>query len=205
LDRPVPAALIARLEKAAMRRPLAFLGALAETRPKTRAVGFHWLARAIAKQSRLSRLSGRNASARRSIFLPSLGGRGTSGAVPAVKVLEQPLSLPDRKPGDAWVGSVDLTLSVDLPPATRRLDFEIVSNGRHHLRLRALVLNRGRREKLLRFKFPLSLSPLEGELILTAVPSRRFNTGVPPELADRYGAAPFALIRFHAARSRDPR
>jgi hypothetical protein len=58
------------------------------------------------------------------------------------------------------------------------------------------VRNRGRRERLLRFKFPLSLLAGDGEPVLTATASRRFNVGAPVELIDRYGALPFRLVRL---------
>jgi hypothetical protein len=205
LDRHVPEQMLARLERRAIRRPMALLGALAETRPKTDAIGFFWATRAIAKQSRLLRLHRSGSAGRRRVVLPWLFSGGGAGQAGGFRAFEQPLALPDRKPGEAWAGSIDLTLSVELPPAARRVDFEIVSNGKHHLRLRALVRNGGRRERLLRFKFLLSLSPGDGEPILAAAASRRFNTGVPAELIEQYGALPFSLVRFSAMASRHER
>jgi hypothetical protein len=199
LGRPVPEALLSRLEASALRRPLALFGALAETRPKARTLGFFWLMRAVAKQSRLLRPHWRNRTRRR-VVLPSLF---SGGDVPATgsRVTEQPLALPDRETGGAWAGSIDLVLSVSLPPITRRVDFEIVAGGRHKLRLRAVVLDRGRRERLLRFKFSLALAPDDGEPVLTATASRRFNAGAPADMIERYQALPFALVRFRAVRA----
>jgi hypothetical protein len=116
-------------------------------------------------------------------------------------VIEQPLALPDRETGSAWAGSIDLTLSVALPAITRRIDFEIVAGDRHKLRLRAIVFDRGRRERLLRFKFALALTPDDGEPVLTATASRRFNAGAPADMVEHYQALPFALVRFRAVRT----
>jgi hypothetical protein len=206
LDRPVPEAMLSRLETHAFRRPLAMFGALSESRPKTGKVGFFWLTRAIAKQSRLLRLwRSKSSAGRRRVVLPSpLGGGDVVPGGP--KALAQPLALPDRKPGEAWSGSIDLSLAVELPAVARRVDFEIISKRKHHLRLRALVRNRGRRVRLLRFKFSLSLLAEDGEPVLTATESRRFNAGAPAELIERYGALPFSLVRFKATPSqRRPR
>jgi hypothetical protein len=198
LGRPVPEALLSRLEARALRRPLALFGALAETRPKAPTLGFFWLTRAVAKQSRLLRPYWRNRTRRR-VVLPSLFSGGDVGA-PGSRVIEQPLALPDRETGSAWAGSIDLTLSVALPAVTRRVDFEIVAGDRHKLRLRAVVLDRGRRERSLRFKFRLALAPDDGEPVLTATASRRFNAGAPADMIERYQALPFALVRFRAVR-----
>ncbi|MEP9389177.1 nucleotidyltransferase family protein [Mesorhizobium sp. KR9-304] len=200
LERPVPESVIVSLEKKAARRPVSLLAALAETRPKTDRIGFFWLARAVAKQSRLMRTYRRRFSGdRRRVVLPSLltGGSVTASGA---KVLEEPLVLPDRKPGEAWRGSLDITVSVDLPPASRRIDFELNSHGRHHARLRAIVLNRGRRERLLRFNVPVELAPDDTAPVLVAAASRIFNANAPQALVERYAATPFRVVRLRTRR-----
>jgi hypothetical protein len=54
---------------------------------------------------------------------------------------------------------------------------------------------------LLRFKFSLALAPDDGEPVLTATASRRFNAGAPADMIERYQALPFALVRFRAVRA----
>lgn len=197
LGRNVPPLLLSRIEASALRRPLALIGALAETRPKSRTLGLFWVTRAVAKQSRLLRRYWQSPTRRR-VVLPSPFGRADL-PVAGARVTDQPLSLPDRQTGKAWAGSIDLTLSLALPAVTRRVDFEIVAGNRHKLRLRAVVFDRGPRERLLRFKFPLALAPDDGEPVLTATPSRRFNSNAPADLTERYRALPFSLVRFRAS------
>lgn len=195
LLRPVPESVVAQLEQAAARRPVALLGALAETRPKTGRIGFFWLARAVAKQSRLLRTHRKRATGeRKPVIWPSLIAGHAS--VPAgTNVLEAPLALADRAPGEAWRGRLDLTVSAELPPAARRVDFELNSQDRNHARLRAVVLNRGRRETLLRFNVPIELAPDDSAPVLVAV-GRGFNSNVPQAMIDRYGATPFRIVRL---------
>lgn len=201
LQRPVPDTVLASLEKGAVRRPVALLAALAETRPKTDRIGFFWLARAVAKQNRLLRTYKKRFSGkRRHVVLPSLLA-GSSEAASDAKVLEEPLVLPDRAPGEAWRGNLDITVSVDLPPASRRVDFELNSQSRHHARLRAIVLNRGRRERLFRFNVPVELTPEDTTPVLTAAASRRFNANAPQAMIDRYGATPFRVVRLRTKKS----
>lgn len=198
LHRAVPDALLDNMEREAIRRPVSLLAALAETRPKTDKVGFFWLARALAKQRRLLKSHYRPASGRRrSVVLPSLlvaAGSETKGP----RTLEAPLVLPGRAAGEPWRGNLDITIAVDLPAATRRIDFELNSKQRHHARLRAVVLNKGRREKLFRFNVFVQLEAEETAPILMAAASRGFNDNAPSAMIDRYGATPFRLLRLRA-------
>jgi hypothetical protein len=199
LERPVPGPLLARLERTAARRPFAFLAALAETRPKTSRIGLFWIVRALAKQRRLMR--SRPSAPHSPIVLPSAATRNRrAGAAPSV--LSHPFSVPGRRQGQPWNGTIDLTISVELPPASRRIDLEVNSSDRHFARLRAVVLNRGKREKILRFKVPLVLGPQDSSLVLVAAASRSFNDGVPQRMIDQYGPIPFRLIHFASTRSR---
>ena len=198
LERPIPSPLLARLERTAARRPLAFLAALAETRPKTSHIGLFWIVRAFAKQRRL--LRSRPSAPHSRIVLPSPAPRNRrAGAAPSV--LSQAFSVPGRRQGQPWNGTIDLTISVELPPASRRIDLEVNSPDRHFARLRAVVLNRGKREKILRFKVPLVLGPQDSSLVLAAAPSRSFNDGVPQRMIDQYGPTPFRLIHCASTRS----
>ncbi|HLL80193.1 MAG TPA: hypothetical protein VKT25_11875, partial [Ktedonobacteraceae bacterium] len=92
----------------------------------------------------------------------------------------------------------DLAISVELPAVLRRLDFEVNSNVRHHIRLMALVRNKGRREGRLRFRFPIDLSPEDTKLVLSAAASRSLDVNAPQETMDRYGAIPFKLVHLRA-------
>jgi hypothetical protein len=199
LERTVPVATLRKFEKDAIRRPSSLLAALAETRPKARKIGVFWLLRAVAKQGRLLRTH-RRSSDRRRVILPSpLAFRRP--AATGVKFLQQPLELPDRAPGEAWSGSLDVTICVDLPSSSRRADFEINSKMKHHVRLRAVVLDRGKRDRLVRFKFPLSVTSDESTPVLAAVASRSFNAGASQELIDRYGARPFEIVTMKTKKS----
>lgn len=199
LGRSVPAATLRTFENNAIRRPSALLATLAETRPKAKRIGLHWVLRAVAKQGRLLRSHGGKPD-RRHVVLPSpLLVRGKSPAGP--KVLEHALNLPDRIRDHAWQGFIDITICVDLPPSSRRADFEVNSQRTHHLRLRAILVNRGSRDRLVRFRFPLTLAPEDATPVLSAVASRSFNTGVSQDLIDRYGARPFEIVAFKAKKS----
>ena len=119
--------------------------------------------------------------------------------------LKQALPLPGRQQGQSWSGTIDLTILVELPPASRRIDFEVNSHDRHLARLRAVVLNRGARDKLLRFRLPIVLAPNDNSLVLAAAASRSFNSDAPADMIDRYGAAPFRIVRFRSKPSGDGR
>lgn len=192
LQRPVPAALIERLETDALRKPLALAARLAETRPKSDGFGLAWTMRLLAKQTRLRR-GRKNKVHDFPTFRPSWL-RPRKGKEPGPGALHHPLPVTGRDPEKAWTGTIDLTLLVDLPPVKRRVEFEINSDNRHVARLRARVTNRGRRTRAFRFKFPLTLRPGEGGIVLAAAPARVFNSDVPPALLERYDALPFRLV-----------
>jgi hypothetical protein len=180
----------------AARRPLASLAALAETRPKTNYSAF-WLIRALSKLHRARR--GRPAPS--PIVLPLLSGARKSEAF-GLSVFEQDLTVSDRQEGQTWKGILDLTISVQLPPASRRIDFEVNSRVRHLARLRSIGLKRGQREKTLRFKVPLVLEPQDSSIVLAAAPSRSFNDPAPKHLVDKYGPVPFRLVHLSSSRSK---
>jgi len=201
LERSVPGPLLARLGRTAARRPFASLAALAETRPKTDGLGLFWFVRALSKQSRLLRSRPSAPHSRIVVAMPGLRGRA-HGSGPMV--LSQTLPVPDRETGRPWRGTIDLTISVELPAATRRVDFEVNSSDRHLARLRAVVLNRGKRNKLVRFRVPLVLEPQDDAPILTAAASRSFNEAVPQDMMDQYGPTPFRMVRFSSKKSKKP-
>jgi hypothetical protein len=191
LQRPVPESLIARLESRALREPLALAAKLAEARPKSGRIGLAWMMRLVAKQSRLwrgRRKKGYDFPTFRPSWLPPRGSNSAS-----VSALQHALPLPDREPRQAWSGVLDLTVLVELPAVKRRVEFEINSKGRHVARLRARVVNRGRRMRAFRFKFPVTLREGEDSIVLTAAPARVFNSDVPAKLLERYDALPFKL------------
>lgn len=194
LQRPLPESLIARLESHALRAPLALAAKLAEAKPKTHRIGLSWMMRLVAKQSRLWR--GRKDKAYDfPTFRPSwLPRRSRNGA--SVSALQHELRLPDREPQQAWNGLLDLTVLVELPAVKRRVEFEINSDERHLARLRARVINCGRRTRAFRFKFAISLQAGENGAVLTAAPARVFNSDVPAKLLERYDALPFKLVDF---------
>jgi Uncharacterised nucleotidyltransferase len=197
LQRPLPESLIARLESHAIRAPLALAAKLAETAPKTDRIGLSWMMRLVAKQSRLWRARRKKAydfPTYRPSWLP---GRKRKDA--GVSALQHELSLPDREPQKAWSGLFDLTVRVELPAVKRRVEFEINSEDRHLARLRARVINRGRRTRAFRFKFAISLQAEESGIILTAAPARVFNNDVPAQLLERYDALPFRLVDVQIA------
>ena len=192
LERPVPVEILERMVRASGRRPFALVASIAESRPKSRAPGFFWFVRAWAKQGRLFSAY-RKTRKRRKILLASIfPARRAAGQAP--KGLELKLELRDRNPGEAWTGTIDITLLADLPEASRRVDFEVNTRDCHHLRLRALVRNRARRELPLRFRFPLSLSPHDIDPVIAAAPSRSFNSDAPQDIRDRYRAVEFRIL-----------
>jgi hypothetical protein len=197
LQRPVPESLIARLERSALRKPLALAAKLAEAKPKSDHIGLAWMMRLAAKQSRLWR--GRKKKTfdfptfRPSWLPPRRGDRAS------VSALQHALPLLDREPQQAWNGVLDLTILVELPAVKRRIEFEVNSKERHVARLRARVVNRGRRTRAFRFKFPITLSEGENGIVLTAAPARVFNSDVPTKLLERYDALPFKLVDLRVA------
>lgn len=197
LQRPVPASLLERLGEATARRPLALLASLSEMRPKSRRIGPFWIVRALAKQSRL--LRGRAARSRSKTVLPSpVFGRVARSAGPLV--LKQSLPVSDRRPGQTWNGTIDITMLVALPAASRRVDFEVNTEARHLARLRAVVLNRGPRERMLRFQVPIQLTPDEEPPVLVAAASRSFNSDASAQMTDRYGVVPFRIVKLRSRR-----
>jgi hypothetical protein len=190
LQRSVPDSVLRNLERAARRNPLALIAAFSKRRSGGGAIRMVRLAFAAAARDRLI-------NSRPRIVFPS-PFRCRAQAIPGVSALEQPLRLSGRREGEAWNGTFDLAISVELPPVLRRLDFEVNSNVRHHVRLMALVRNKGKRERPLRFRFPISLSPEDTRLVLTAAASRSFDANAPRETMDRYGAVPFKLVHLRA-------
>lgn len=195
LERAVPGSLIARFRRAAAKRPLVSLAALAETRPKT-TYGMFWLIRGLSKLRRIPR----SRPSRSPIFLPRIGSGKKSGAIEA-PVFEQALPVSGWQEGENWTGILDLTISVQVPAASRRIDFEVNSHFRHLARLRSIVLKRGPREKIVRFRVPVVLEPQDISISLVAAPSRSFNDPVSQHLVDKYGPVPFRLIHFAASKS----
>jgi Uncharacterised nucleotidyltransferase len=200
LERPVPAAILVRLMHEARRHPIALFAAIAETSPKARAFGIHPVARLLAKQSRLIGVYRKKAKRQRLVLASILPARrGTAEQPdPLENVLEQDLQLPDRRQGEAWTGTIDMTLLAALPAASRRVDFEINTKNRHHLRLRGLVRNRGPRQCRLRFRFSLSLASDEINPVIAAAPSRSFNSDATQQMLDRYRAVKFRVLSLTA-------
>jgi hypothetical protein len=195
LGRPVPGPVLRRLEAGAAARPLVLLAAVSETRPKSRTLGLAWLARAVSKQCRLFRAHRRRS--RNPVVLPrlSLARRMIDGREKAV---EQVLDLPLRQESEAWHGIVEVAIAVDRSDVRRRVEFEVNLRDRHLVRLRGLLFRGGHGERVLRFRFPITLAAGESSPRLVAVPSRRFNSDAPAALLDRYGPKPFALLDFRA-------
>jgi len=188
LERPIPSPVIGWLEKRAIRRPLALVAA--SSRPwriisAARIFG-HMLAAAG---------QGRYFGSRRRVVFPSPFRNGAEFDLGAAS-LERDLPLPERKPATAWSGVLDLAISVDLPPVPRRLDFEVNSTCRHLVRLTALVRNKGRRRRPLRFRFPIRLAPEERRLVLVAAACRDIGSDARQDEIERYGAMPFRLLRL---------
>ena len=190
LERPVPDSVLRNLERGAGRHPSAVIAALPKTRPGGGPM--HRVRLAIA-----GALRGRLFSSRPSIVFPS-PFRSRVQPASGAGALEQDLPLPERRPGVTWRGTLDLAISVELPAMLRRLDFEVNSNVRHHIRLMALVRNKGRRERPLRFRFPIDLSPEDTRLVLSAAACRSLDANAPQETMDRYGAIPFKLVHLRA-------
>lgn len=196
LERPVPRPLVARFRTKAAHRPFASLAALAETRPKT-GYGAFWLIRGLSKLHRV-----RRSRSSRSPTILAIPGRGRTHETRGLPVFEQELAIAGRQEGQRWEGTLDLTISVLLPREWRRIDFEVNSGVRHLARLRAMGTKLGRRDRIMRFKVPLLLEPEDVPVVLAAAPSRSFNDPAPQHLIDKYGPAPFRLIRSAASASK---
>ncbi|MBB5751648.1 nucleotidyltransferase family protein [Prosthecomicrobium pneumaticum] len=203
LQRPVPEGMLRRLEGRAGRHPLRLLATVAEARPKNASLGFFWTARLFAKQMRHG-LARRRKRVRSRLVLPALRlppAPSPTAESAGPEAIEAAIALPGVKAGHGWRGLVDLAVEAELPPATRRVDFEINTAGRHHLRLRAYVRDKGARRGVFRFRFRLALEPGETGLAIAAAPSRSFNTDAPAEMHAKYDAVPFRLIAARAVPS----
>ena len=200
LERPIPDEIIRGLERAAFGNPVKLVATVAEARPKSDRLGLFWLARAAAKQSRLFRVR-RRTKPQGKIILPSFLHRPRVSANQGEFALEQELLLPNREDDEAWSGMIDLEIEIDLPPATRRLEFEINSGQRHLIRLRGLAKNKGRRRLPLRFRAKLDISPGDTALRLQAVPARSFNTNATNPDLIKYGPTPFRIVLLAAKKS----
>ena len=193
LDRAVPAATLNGLKRAAVRRPLVLLVTLAGMRLGSRHVCLSRTVRAFAEQARPRSWRRRRSQARRWRTFSTSASR-ISAMPPGEFALQHDIGLPGRAPGEAWTGAIDLALLVALSSAARRVDFEVNSTDRHHLRLSALVYNSRACEQLLRFRFPVSLRANEPGLLVAASPRRTFNVDTSPDLAARYAPTPFRII-----------
>lgn len=192
LDRAAPAVILDDLRRAAVRRPFVLLATLAEMRLGSRGIGLFPAGRAVAEQMRLRSWRRRWRLARRwRIFASRVSGM--NAVPPAEPALQHDIGLHGRRPGEPWSGTVDLALLVALPAATRRVDFEVNSINRHHLRLSAFVRQANAGERLLRFRFSVSLAAEEPSLLVAASPLQTFNADAPPDLAARYAATPFRI------------
>ena len=200
LDCPVPAEVLGRLEAAALARPARLLGVVAEARPKSDRLGLFWLARLVAKQSRLFRSRRRAARPSRVHLASVLKGRAGKDRQGAF-ALRHDLALPDRQRDAVWSGTIDVDIEVELRPATRRIEFEINTATQHLARLRGLALNRGTRRMTLRFRVRLAIPAGQSGLVIEAVPARSFNESVTEGELARYGATPFRILRVHARQS----
>ncbi len=200
LECPVPAEVRGKLEAAALANPANLLGVVAEARPKSDRLGLFWMARAVAKQSRLIR--SRRHSARTSrVSLASLLNRPPKVQHPGDCALQQDLLLPDHDGHGGWSGTIEIDLEIELPPATRRIEFEINSATHHFVRLRGLALNRGRRRLPLRFRTRIDIPEGHSGLQIVAVPARSFNENVTETDLAKYGATPFRVLRLSVKRS----
>jgi len=197
LERDIPSATLARLEAVAGRNPLRLVAAIAEARPKSTRFGLFSLPRALAKQSRLLRVYRRaNRKSRIVIAWPFVSA---PNAAPAAEAgLRHEIALTGRIAGQPWSGRVDIRILVELPPAARRVEFELNTPQRHLMRLRAVTRNAGRRLKILRFRTGVALEGGDTALVLEAVPARSFNSSAPKDKVERYAATPFRPVAIEA-------
>ena len=73
-------------------------------------------------------------------------------------MVEASLPIAGRVPGNSWAGILEITLAVAPESVPRRLDFEVHVGGNFRLRLRARALVAGHSNRLISFRFPLSLA-----------------------------------------------
>lgn len=180
---PLPGGLAQALSDEAAHHPFARLAALVQAKPRDDLRTFGQLARGLAK---LWRIGVQPAAARR---IPRLRGhgRGTAsadGGPPHALLVQLGPDLPAR-----------LRLEVALPAIRRRVEFELNAPGRHLASLTYRNLRRRARRAILEFPLPAMPAATDGPLTLEARPLRALRPGDGPEMAARYGALPFRLLR----------
>ncbi|MEO5759662.1 MAG: nucleotidyltransferase family protein [Mesorhizobium sp.] len=187
---PVPEAVLARTVEMADRAGLSRWSAMLQAKPRTDFGKLVWLSRGFAKQLRLKRKKGRPQQAPPAS--PWRGGlaRRKTDVSPAPMVFSQIIPCPQAS-GDMML---DLTVRIGVPPVRRRIEMEINAGDDHIARLRAMVISRSGKERVLRFRGKVTLEGAPKSLMLEARPSRQFRDWDNAATVAAYGALPFQLL-----------
>ncbi|MBN9221036.1 MAG: nucleotidyltransferase family protein [Mesorhizobium sp.] len=186
----VPEAALARVVGMADGTGLSRWSAMLQAKPRTDFGRLVWLSRGFAKQLRLKRKSGR---LRQEPAAKAWRGKRVSRAPQAVRsppVFSQAIPCP-KAPGEMML---DIVVSVGVPPVRRRIEMEINAGDDHVARLRAMVISRSGKERLLHFRGQVTLDGERQTLTLEARPSRQFRQWDDAKAVAAYGALPFQLI-----------
>lgn len=186
----VPDVVLARVLAMADRTGLSRWSAVLQAKPRTDFGGLVWLSRGFAKQLRLKRKSGRlHQEPPAKAWRGRLAGRKPQAA-PVPLVFSQAIACP-RKTGDVML---DITVRIAVPPVRRRIEMEINAGDAHIARLRAMVISRSGKERVLHFRGKVRLDGSRQALTLEARPSRQFREWNDAAAVAVYGALPFQLL-----------
>ena len=186
----VPDVVLARVLAMADRTGLSRWSAVLQAKPRTDFGGLVWLSRGFAKQLRLKRKSGRlQQEPPAKAWRGRLAGRKPQAA-PAPLVFSRAIACPQRT-GDMML---DVTVRIAVPPVRRRIEMEINAGDEHIARLRAMVISRSGKERVLHFRGRVRLDGSRQALTLEARPSRQFREWNDAAAVAVYGALPFQLL-----------
>ncbi|MEP6563968.1 MAG: nucleotidyltransferase family protein, partial [Mesorhizobium sp.] len=198
---PVPAPVLANISQAARAKPLAYLSASAQARPRESATVIGNSIRGVAKllRKRAARRQARRAGDRwltvRKVAQADTGAQ-------SVPDLEQHVAVPPRLRGDR--AHFHAVVQIAAPPGRRRIEFEVNAADRHICRIRYRKWSNGARLLTLAIDGPIDIAPGETGLTLVSRPSRLLRHAGPREKA-RYDALAFRCIVLEITENRDGR
>lgn len=192
----VPADRLAHVIARANERPFSERLLLLECKPKTDLSLIGYLARGTAKQLRLQRSQRKIAGAPEVVWRARTAHRTgkPQGAMSDVSAIEVAAKGP---------ATVELVLQIHMPPSRRRIDIELSTGKRHLAVLRYRKLGKASGLREIRFTGLLDLAADEGQLFLSARPSRFAHNWKDANEANRYRQLPFAIRKATVNPRRD--
>lgn len=193
---PVPAQVMTALSEAAMARPLSYLLASAEARPRD---GAGIATKALQGVARLLRKRAAGQEMPRAPDrLLAVRSVAASDGNPSPPTVEQRIAIPPK----LGAGPVHFhaVLRLAVPPVRRRIEFELNTATRHICRIRYRKWTRAAQPITLVIDGEIDIRPGETELILMSRPARLVRGDGGPARKARHDALPFSSIALELAR-----